>query len=54
MTPSHSDSEEQPDFDRPSVSLVPRQPEHSRCCNGKGKVSSVDNNKFANKIFFLN
>ena len=53
MTPSHSDSEELPDFDMPSGSLGPAQPEHIRSCNGAGKVSSVDNNKFANKIFFL-
>ena len=53
MTPSHSDSEELPDSDMPSGSLGPAQPEHIRSCNGAGKVSSVDNNKFANKIFFL-
>ena len=54
VTPSHSDSEELPDSDMPSGSLGPAQPEHIRSCNGAGKVSSVDNNKFANKIFFLN
>ena len=53
MTPSHSDSGELPDSDMPSGSLGPAQPEHIRSCNGAGKVSSVDNNKFANKIFFL-
>ena len=48
MIPSHSGSEEQPDFDRPSGSSGPAQPEHFRCCNGEGKVSTVDDNKFPN------
>ena len=50
---SHSDSEGLPDFDMPWGSLGPTQPEHLRSCNGDEKVSSEDNHKFANKIFFL-